>query len=105
MLSFLGRGVRLCDGLSRREVLRLGGLGFTGLALPDLFRARATAAGPRPAAGTSGKARSCILIFNYGGPSPLHTPDLKPHAPAPVPRQVTTSPTSPPSPTVTATRT
>src|SRR5262249_60311759 len=91
MLSFLGRGVRLCDGLSRREVLRLGGLGFTGLALPDLFRARATAAGPRPAAGTSRKARSCILIFNYGGPSHLPIWDPKPDAPPELPREFTTT--------------
>jgi hypothetical protein len=84
MLSFLGRGVRLCDGLSRREILRLGGLGFTGLMLSDWLRARAAAQtqpAPRPAAGNFGRARACILIFNYGGPSHLDTLDLKPDAP------------------------
>jgi hypothetical protein len=45
MLSVLGRGVRLCDGISRREVLRVGGLGFTGLACADPFRGRRP--GPR----------------------------------------------------------
>ena len=44
MLSVLGRGTRSCDGVTRREALRVGGLGFTGLAWPDLFRARAAAA-------------------------------------------------------------
>jgi Protein of unknown function (DUF1501) len=87
MLCFLGRAVRLCDGISRREMLRLGGLAFTGLALPELYRARAPAAGRthadrKPATGTFGKARSCILIFNYGGPSHLDIWDLKPDAPA-----------------------
>ena len=31
MLSILGSRVRLCDGITRREALRVGGLGFTGL--------------------------------------------------------------------------
>jgi hypothetical protein len=85
MLSVLGRGVRLCDGISRREVLRIGGLGFTGLAWADLLRARAAAATPararRGSTGTFGKAKSCILVFNYGGPSHLDIFDLKPDAP------------------------
>ncbi len=77
MLSVLGRSVRLCDGITRREALRVGGLGFTGLMWPGLLRARA-------ATGRFGKARSCILVFNYGGPSHLDTWDLKPDAPAEV---------------------
>jgi hypothetical protein len=91
MLSVLGRGVRLCDGITRREVLRVGGLGFTGLACSDLLRARAAARSAsrehqrpeagRRAAGGFGKARACILIFNYGGPSHLDIWDLKPDAP------------------------
>jgi hypothetical protein len=86
MLSVLGSRVRLCDGLTRREALRVGGLGFTGLLWSDWLRARAAAAGPNrtgrgPAAGSFGKARACILIFNYGGPSHLDVWDLKPDAP------------------------
>lgn len=83
MLSFQGRGIRLCDGISRRELLRIGGLGFTGLAWSDSLRARAAAAGRDTAAdpSTFGKAKACILIFNYGGPSHLDTFDLKPDAP------------------------
>jgi hypothetical protein len=77
MLSLLGRGVRLCDGLTRREALRIGGLGFTGLMWSDWLRGRAAAAGPR----RSGKAKACILVFNYGGPSHLDIWDLKPDAP------------------------
>lgn len=84
MLSILGNTVRLCDGINRREVLRVGGLGFTGLALSNLFQAKANAA-PRSENRKStngfGKAKSCIVIFNYGGPSHLDIWDLKPEAP------------------------
>jgi hypothetical protein len=75
VLSILGRSVRLCDGITRREALRVGGLGFTGLLFSDWLRARAAGEGPsagkRP--GRFGAARACILIFNYGGPSHLDT--------------------------------
>ncbi len=83
MLSILGRSVRLCDGINRREMLRIGGLGFTGLMWSDWLRARAAAAErvhPERQA-TFGKAKACILIFNYGGPSHLDIWDMKPDAP------------------------
>ena len=63
--------------INRREVLRLGGLGFTGLPWSDWLRARAATR----VRGRLGKARACILVFNYGGPSHLDTWDLKPDAP------------------------
>src|SRR2546421_9619341 len=72
MLSFLGPGSRLCDGLSRREWLRAGAL--AGLSLPALLHARQD----RPAA----KAKSVIQLFMWGGPSQLETFDLKPDAPS-----------------------
>jgi hypothetical protein len=82
MLSILGRGIRLCDGISRREVLRVGGLAFTGLMWSDMLRARAASqASRKPGRGNIAKAKSCILIFNYGGPSHIDTLDLKPDAP------------------------
>jgi hypothetical protein len=86
MLSVLGRSVRLCDGISRREAVRVGGLAFTGLLWSDWLRAHASsarreAASGKARAGRFGKAKACILIFNYGGPSHLDTWDLKPDAP------------------------
>jgi len=83
MLSILGRGVRLCDGVSRREALRVGGLGFTGLMMSDWLRARAAAATSvrKPPSGSFGKAKACIMVFNYGGPSHIDLWDLKPDAP------------------------
>ena len=82
MLAGLGRGVRLCDGLTRREALRVGGLGFVGLTWSDWLRARAAPAEARPASADGfGRARACILIYHYGGPSHLDLWDLKPDAP------------------------
>jgi hypothetical protein len=86
MLSILGRKVRLCDGISRREMLRVGGLAFTGLLWPDWLRSRAAAgrqAQParRRTADGFGRARACILVYSYGGPSHLDVLDLKPDAP------------------------
>ncbi len=64
---------------SRREVLRAGALGLTGLSLVDL--ARASDASPSSSAPGFGRAKSCILIFQWGGPSQLDTWDPKPDAP------------------------
>jgi Protein of unknown function (DUF1501) len=70
-----------CRGPSRREVLRIGTLGFLGLGLGDWFRLRALAG--RTADG-SPRAKSCILIWQAGGPSHLDTFDPKPGASADV---------------------
>jgi hypothetical protein len=81
MLTLRAQGARLCDGLTRREVLHAGGLGLLGLSLPQLQRGRAGAATPtttpRP-----GRAKSCILLFLMGGPPQHSTWDPKPEAPA-----------------------
>src|SRR5262245_50217685 len=89
MLSILGPRVRLCDRVTRREMLRVGGLGFTGLCWSDWLRARAGAADQRTApnhrrdrSGVLSHPKACIIIFNYGGPSHLDLWDLKPDAPA-----------------------
>jgi hypothetical protein len=71
--------VRLCEGPTRRQWLRVGGLGIAGLSLADLVRGRAEA----PSAGRSfGRARSCILCFLFGAPAHQDIWDLKPDAPA-----------------------
>jgi hypothetical protein len=75
MFHLCGPGNRLCDGVTRREFLRVGGLSLAGLTLPELLRARANGDAPR------GRARSCIQLFMWGGPSQHETFDLKPHAP------------------------
>lgn len=62
---------------SRRELVRVGGLGALGLSLGDLGGSKASAAVPPVAA----KARSCIVLFLSGGPPQHETFDPKPHAP------------------------
>ncbi|HTU18645.1 MAG TPA: DUF1501 domain-containing protein [Gemmataceae bacterium] len=66
-------------GLSRRQLLRIGGLGAFGLSLARLFQAEAAAAGGSPS--SASRLRHCILIYFYGGVSQLDTWDLKPNAP------------------------
>lgn len=66
---------RYCDGIRRRDVLRVGVLGMTGLGLTDYFRL--ADAGEVKAA----KATSAIFINLTGGPSHLDSFDPKPEAP------------------------
>jgi hypothetical protein len=69
------RPARRCDGATRRDFLRVGGLG--ALALPAVLRAEARAAGKPQAA----RAKSVILVFLGGGLSHHDSFDLKPEAP------------------------
>jgi len=84
MLSIRGRATSLCDGLSRREIMRVGALGLTGLALPQLLEQNALAQPTRETSANRGKAKSCILLFLMGGPPQHSTWDPKPDAPADV---------------------
>ncbi|HUY89388.1 MAG TPA: DUF1501 domain-containing protein [Pirellulales bacterium] len=75
MLSIYGRPKRLCDGLTRRELLTIGALGFGGLALPELLRAES-----QQGVGKSQKA--IIMIYLCGAPPHQDMYDLKMQAPA-----------------------
>ena len=69
---------RDCDGVTRRQALKIGASGFIGgLTLPGLLQMEATAS-----TGQQPKARSCIFLFLQGGPSTIDMWDLKPEAPA-----------------------
>jgi hypothetical protein len=82
MLTLWGAQRRFCDGLSRRNFLRLGAFG-TGLTLADLLRARSVQAAPgTPAVTPTGKAKAAIMVYLPGGPSHIDMYDLKPEAPA-----------------------
>lgn len=75
----LGRGeIHTCQGVSRRRLLTVGGLGVLGLTLADALRAEAAPsdAAPRP--------KSCIFVWLDGGPSQYETFDPKPEAPVEV---------------------
>jgi hypothetical protein len=84
MLSIQARGVRLCDRLSRREMLRAGGLGLLGLSLSELTGRREALSGDTRAIVPAGRAKSCIVLFLMGGPPQHSTWDPKPNAPAEV---------------------
>lgn len=83
MLTVLGSPKKLCDGLTRREMLVAGGLSMFGLGLSDYFRLQdAQAAQNTVTSGPSfGRAKACILLFLYGSPSQLELADQKPDAP------------------------
>jgi hypothetical protein len=76
MLS-LPQSYRFCDGISRRRLLQIGGLGMLNLSLPQLLSARPAAS----ARSRGGAEKSCIFIIQQGGPSHIDTWDLKPDAP------------------------
>ncbi len=81
MLRFTGSPTKLCDGLTRRDLLHVGGLGAFGLTLPAFLKLKA---GEPSRANDSafGRAKACILLFPYGSPPQHETFDPKPDAPA-----------------------
>jgi hypothetical protein len=81
MLRLLGSRKVLCDGLTRRDFLHVGGLGAFGLGLSEWFRLCPVQAAATPARGF-GKAKACILLFPYGSPPQHETFDPKVEAPA-----------------------
>ena len=77
MLSILGkpdRRQRLCNGISRRDVLRIGGLGLGGLSLPQLLQLEAQAGERLP-------HKAVIMIYMCGGPPHQDMYDIKVDAP------------------------
>jgi hypothetical protein len=83
-MKSLARFTERCDGINRRDLLRVGGLTALGFGMADLFRLQRMATAESLPAVNSPKAKSCILIWLDGGPSHLETFDLKPDAPAEV---------------------
>lgn len=80
MIVFQGSKSRPCDGMTRRDVLRIGGLGAFGAAL----RIPASLGEATPRNGSFGQAKSCIVLFLNGGPAQHSTFDPKPDAPVEV---------------------
>src|SRR5262249_18782205 len=74
-------GSRLCDGLTRREWLRVGAFGTLGLSLPNVMQAHAAKPKDGNPSAANGKAKSVILLCFLGGPSQHDTWDPKPKAP------------------------
>lgn len=77
MWTMLGSPRRACDGITRRETLKVGALSLLGSAftLPNLLRAEQSRSSDRP-----GKAKSVILLYLLGGAATQDMWDLKPDA-------------------------
>src|SRR5437764_6759727 len=74
MLTIYGQPHRFCDGISRRNFLKIGALGLGGLALPQLLRAEA-------GSGIRNSHKAIIMIYLPGGPPHQDMFDLKMDAP------------------------
>ena len=75
MITIYGRNTHgFCDGLSRRNFLRIGGMAVGGISLADVLRAETVA-------GTGSSHKAVINIHLGGGPSHQDMFDLKPNAP------------------------
>jgi hypothetical protein len=81
MITLQGPAIKLCDGISRRDMLSIGGLSMTGLTLADLVSRPAAAAETKFPRKTFGRAKRCIILFLSGGASHHDTFDPKPDAP------------------------
>ena len=69
-----------CDGISRRDFVRVGGLTAMGLGLGNFSQLK-IAASTNKEAEIHARAKACILVWLDGGPSHIETFDPKPDAP------------------------
>jgi hypothetical protein len=74
MLRIEGGPLGLCDRLSRRSFLQIGGLALGGLSMPQILRAE-------QAAGINASSKGIIMVFLPGGPPHQDMWDLKMDAP------------------------
>ena len=80
MLSILGpRPVLACDGQTRRQFLKIGGLALGGMTLPQILRAESESAAQH---GRRLSHKAVIMIYLSGGPSHQDMYDLKMDAPS-----------------------
>ena len=75
MLSLFGHGSKLCDGVTRRDMLRIGSLTLGGLSLTDILRAEQQS-------GRTNKHKAVIMIYMCGAPGHQDMYDLKMEAPS-----------------------
>ncbi len=76
MLTIVGKPYRsFCDGMTRRNFLRIGGLAMGGLALPQILRAQ-------EANGVRNSHKAVIMIYLPGGPPHQDMWEIKTEAPS-----------------------
>ena len=69
VISLPGSSRRFCDGVSRRNFLRIGTLGMGGIALPQLLQAES-------GSGLRSGHKAVIMVYLPGGPPHQDTFDL-----------------------------
>jgi hypothetical protein len=77
-------GQDTCDGITRRDLIRVGGSAVLGVTLADLLAGQATAAENGSSTGGGkgfGKAKSVIFVYLQGGPSHIDLWDPKENVP------------------------
>ena len=74
MLTINTNNRSVCSGLSRRDLLRVGGAGLFGTSVNQLLASETVRAA------TGGRAKSVMFLFLFGGPSQLESFDMKPSA-------------------------
>ena len=78
MITMLGTSRTACDGVTRRETLKVGALSLLG----GYFNQPSLQALERMGKSRGAKAKSVILIYLQGGPATQDMFDLKPNAKA-----------------------
>jgi hypothetical protein len=73
MWTILGKPTAFCDGIRRRDFLKIGTFG-AGLGLTDMLRAQGASVRSRP--------KAAIMVWLAGGPPHIDMYDMKPDAPA-----------------------
>lgn len=75
-------GKDTCDGITRRELVRVGGSAVFGISLADILGLQKAQASVNQTGGPGfGKAKSVILVYLQGGPSHLDLWDPKENVP------------------------
>ena len=75
MLSLYGHGSKLCDGVTRRDMLRIGSLTLGGLSLTNILKAEQLS-------GVRNRHKAVIMIYMCGAPGHQDMYDLKMEAPS-----------------------
>jgi hypothetical protein len=81
MFLIRGHAADLRQGWTRRDCLRVGLGGALGCLANSFARSGTLQAGGPPESRSFGQAKSCILIYLFGGPSHIDIWDMKPQAP------------------------
>lgn len=96
MLRLFGNPRTLCTGLTRRDLLHVGGLSAFGVDLLNSGPGSRLSANDATHGPKFGRAKSCILVYKYGSPPQHETFDPKPEAPIEIQGSFGVIPTSVP---------